>query len=82
MWIEIVGWVGMVLLLANFYMASHHILDDNAYTYHLLNLVGAIGVMINAFHKEVMAVGFIEVAWSAIALVGMYNVYRHLRRSA
>ena len=80
MWIEIAGWVGMVLLLATFCMASNNILKDSAYPYHLLNLVGALGVMINAFNKGVMAVGMVEVAWSLIALVGIYNVYKHLRR--
>lgn len=80
MWIEIVGWLGMVLLLANFGLASCDILKDTAVPYHLLNLVGAFGVMVNAFHKGVLAVGFVEVAWSVIALVGMINVYRFARR--
>ncbi len=81
MWIEIIGWLGMVLLLANFGLASCNILKDTATPYHLLNLLGAIGVMINAFDKKVMAVGFVEVAWSLIALVGIVNVYRYARRS-
>lgn len=79
MWIEVVGWVGMVMLLLNFYLASHQYLDDTKYLYHFLNIIGAVGVMINAFNKGVLAVGFIEVAWSVIALVGVYNVYRYSR---
>lgn len=79
MWIEIAGWAGMVLLLVTFFLASHHRLDDGRYLYHLLNIFGAAGVMINAFSKGVLAVGFIEVAWSLIAIVGMANVYRHMR---
>lgn len=81
MWIEIAGWMGMVLLLANFGLASCDILKDTATPYHFLNFLGAIGVMINAFHKGVMAVGFVEVAWSLIALVGIANVYRTAQRS-
>ena len=82
MWIEIVGWVGMVILLATFFLASQQRLNDRRYLYHLLNIFGALGVMINAFSKGVLAVGFIEVAWSLIGLVGIVNVYRHLRRAA
>ena len=82
MWIEIVGWVGMVVLLLAFFLASHQHLDDRNYLYHFLNIFGAFGVMINAFSKGVLAVGFIEVAWSLIGLVGIVNVYRHLRRAA
>lgn len=79
MWIEIVGVAGMILLLLAFYLASHHWLDDQNYLYHFLNILGACGVMINAFSKGVLAVGFIEVAWSLIGLVGIANVYRHTK---
>ncbi|MBI5298787.1 MAG: hypothetical protein HY877_00590 [Deltaproteobacteria bacterium] len=82
MWIEIVGWLGMVLLLAVFFLASHRYLDDTRCLYHLINILGACGVMINAFSKGVLSVGFVEIAWSIIALVGIFNAYKHLRRAA
>lgn len=77
--VEIAGWVGMTLLLLTFFLASNKWLCDKGYPYHLLNLVGALGVMVNAFYMKVMAAGFVEVVWSLIALVGIYNVYRHTR---
>ena len=80
--IEIAGWAGMILLLLTFFLASNKWLCDKTYPYHLLNLVGALGVMANAFYKGVMAVGFVELAWSAIALVGIYNAYNQMRSSS
>lgn len=80
--IEIVGWAGMFLLLLNFFLASNQKLNDQGYPYHLLNFFGAVGVMINAFNKGVLAVGFVEVVWSLIALVGIYNVCLDVRRSS
>ena len=76
MWIEIVGIAGMIVLLLTFYLASNHYLNDRNYFYHLLNILGAISVMINAFSKGVLAVGFVEVVWSIIGLLGIANVYR------
>lgn len=82
MWIEIAGWAGMGMMLINYYLASHQYLDDHHYPYHGLNFLGAIGVMMNAFAKGVLAVGFLEVVWGCIALLGIYNVYRHARSTA
>lgn len=80
-WIEIVGWAGMAMLIVNFYLASYQYLSDRYYPYHFLNFFGAIGVMINAFAKGVLAVGFVEIAWSLIALIGLYNVFRSIKKS-
>lgn len=81
MWIEIVGWLGMVLLLAAFFLASHRYLNEHRYSYHFINFLGALGVMINAWSKGVWSVTFVEVAWAGIAMVGIFNVYKHLRRA-
>lgn len=80
MWIEVVGWIGMVVLLSAFYLASSKRIQDNQYLYHVMNLVGALAVFINAFTKGVRAVAAIEVAWSLIALVGIWKVYSSARR--
>lgn len=81
MWIEIAGWGGMVLMLLAYYLASHEYLNENRYSYHMLNFFGALGVMMNAFSKGVLAVGFVEVSWSCISIVGLYNVLKHQRRA-
>lgn len=80
MWIEVVGWIGMVLLLSAFYLASSKRIRDDRYPYHIMNLLGAIAVFVNAFAKGVSAVAAIEVAWSCIALVGIWKVYASVRR--
>lgn len=81
MWIEIAGWGASMLLLLNFYLASQQYLDDRRFPYHFLNFFGAAGVMINAFQKGVLAVGFVELAWGCIALVGLYNAYRYSKKN-
>ncbi|PIR20268.1 MAG: hypothetical protein COV45_06870 [Deltaproteobacteria bacterium CG11_big_fil_rev_8_21_14_0_20_47_16] len=81
MWIEVIGIVGMVLLLGTFYLASSKRIQDNHYLYHILNLIGAIAVLVNAFFNHVMSVAAVEVAWSIIALVGLWNIWRAHRKA-
>lgn len=81
MWIEIIGWVGMVALLSAFYLASSKRIRDDRYPYHVMNLLGAVAVFVNALAKGVRAVAAIEVAWALIALIGIWKVYAHARRS-
>lgn len=80
MWIEIIGWVGMVVLLSAFYLASSKRIRDDQYPYHVINLLGAIAVFVNAFANGVRAVAAIEVAWALIAIVGMGKIYMAARR--
>lgn len=76
MWIEIVGWVGMVLLLSAFYLASSKRISDEQSLYHILNLLGAIGIGINAYYKHVIPQLMVEVAWACIATMGVANIIR------
>ena len=81
MWIEVVGAVGMVMMVVGFLLASSQKISDHNYLYHVLNLMGSVGVFLNAYSKGVAAVWAIEVAWGGIALVGIITVYRAQRRS-
>lgn len=81
MWIEVVGVFGMILLLGAFFLASTKRIRDDQYLYHVLNLLGALAVLVNAWARGVKSVAAIEVAWSLIAVVGIWKVYTSARRS-
>lgn len=74
--LEIVGILGMIGLLSAFFLASRKILDDRKIGYHLLNLFGAAGIVVNAFFKEVWSVTALESAWCLLALVGIWKAAR------
>lgn len=81
MWIEIVGWCGMVVLLITFYLGSSGKWSDRQYAYHVFNLFAALAVFVNAMYKGVHTVAVTELAWAVIAGVGIINVFRHQRDS-
>jgi hypothetical protein len=80
MWSEVVGVLGMILLLGAFFLASTKRIRDDQYFYHVLNFLGALAVLVNAWARGVKAVAAIEIAWSLIAVVGIWKVYTRVRR--
>lgn len=75
MWIEIVGWLGMGMLLGAFALASIKRMRDDRYTFHVFNLLGAIGVGLNAFSKGAMPSATVEVIWGGLAILGLAKVW-------
>jgi len=68
---EIIGWAGTFsILLAYFLVSTKRVSADNV-KYQFLNLIGAIGVIINSgIHKAAPSVG-LNIVWLLIALYGL-----------
>ncbi len=79
MWIEAAGWIGMVVLLISYGLASAGKLSGTHYMYHILNFFGGLGILINAMSRGVKAQVGIEVAWMTIAVVGIVAIVRTVR---
>jgi len=45
---EIIGWVGTSAILLAYLLVSTEKLSSNSKKYHLLNLFGAVGIIINS----------------------------------
>lgn len=72
--IDIVGWLGMALLLTAFALASSKRISDTRSFYHLLNLLGAAAVFVNALTQRVWAVAAVEAVWVCIAVTGLVKI--------
>ena len=67
MFIEIVGWLGTLLILTAYLLVSVKKIGPTSKTYQFLNLFGAVGVGINSLiHHALPSVG-INLAWMLIA---------------
>jgi hypothetical protein len=76
-WYDWAGYIGVLLVLSSFLMLQAHKLHGNGLTYQLMNIVGALGVMLSlVFGNFNLAAFVMEVAWAAI---GIYGVARGLR---
>lgn len=71
---NIAGWCGAVAIMLAYLMVSFGVLDANSLAYHLLNLTGAIGILIIAAEKHVRQSVIVNVFWAAIALVAILRI--------
>ena len=66
--IETVGWFGMLMILIGYYLISSKHLEAKSLTYQLLNLFGALGIVINAFFHKAFPPLALNTIWALIAL--------------
>lgn len=77
LWHDWVGYVGVAMVLLAFLLLQAHKLHGNGLVYQLMNIFGALGVMLSLIFGSFNAPAFVmEVAWAA---VGIYGVLRGVR---
>lgn len=74
--IEIVGWAGAALVLAGYGLLSAHKLNSRSVAYQMLNIGGAIGLVINAAWNGAIPSAAVNVIWMGI---GAHAVWRNSR---
>ena len=77
-WYDWAGYLGVVLVLLAFFLLQQSKLQGNGLVYQLMNILGAIGVMLSlGFGNFNLAAFIMQVAW---LLIGSYGVYRGTKR--
>ena len=74
---EIIGWIGMVAILLAYALVSFKIISSSGYAYQLLNLVGAVGIIVISVVKKVRQSEVLNIAWAVIALVAIIGLITH-----
>lgn len=68
---EIIGWIGTSAILLAYLLVSTGKLKSDSKKYQLLNLFGAIGIIINSgIHGAIPSVG-LNIVWLLIAFYGL-----------
>jgi hypothetical protein len=74
--IEIVGWIGTGAILVAYLLNSTKKLSVDDKKYQILNIVGAIGIIINSsYHGAIPSVG-LNIVWLLIGFYGLLKVAR------
>lgn len=68
---EICGWYGIAAILAAYAAVSFGVIDSQHHVYQLLNLTGAIGVIVVSLYKRVWQTLVLNVVWVTIAGIGL-----------
>jgi len=80
--IDILGWVGSVEVVAAYGLNSYQKIKSDSLTFQLLNLTGAIFLIINSIYKEAYPFTFINTVWSVIAMVAIMGIVKKKRHAS
>lgn len=72
--IEAYGWYGATIILVAYFLASFDVISGDGLIYQLLNLTGAIGVVILTVYKRVTQSAVLNLVWAGIALVAVVSI--------
>lgn len=68
MLIDLIGWIGAILILLAYYLVSSKKAKGDSSLYQILNLIGAIALVVNTYFKGAIPSAALNVVWAAIAM--------------
>ena len=74
--IEVIGWTGAALILGAYALLSAGKLRAESLTYHLMNILGAAGFVVNSGWNGALPSAAMNVIWMGI---GIYALRQHRR---
>jgi uncharacterized membrane protein len=76
LFIDILGWVGSIEVVAAYGLNSSQRVKSDSLTFQLLNLTGAVFLIINSIYKQAYPFTFINTVWTAIAIVAIIGIMK------
>jgi hypothetical protein len=73
--IEMVGWYGTIAIVGAYALNSFSVIQANTLLYQLLNMTGAIGIVIVSFSKKAYQPGVLNSIWTIIAAVAIIKMF-------
>lgn len=72
--IEALGWYGMTALVTAYMLASFQIVVPEGVVFQVLNLTGALALLVYATIKRSVQIAVLNVFWIVIALIALANI--------
>lgn len=73
---DLIGWLGTLAYIVAYLLLSLGKLKAEQKTYHVLNILGAVGLTVNAIHLNDYPNIIVNIVWLAIALMALIIVIR------
>jgi len=71
LFIAVVGWIGAILVLVAYVLLSARRINGHSTTYHVMNLLGAVGIAINSGWNGAIPSTAVNVIWIGIAIYAL-----------
>ncbi len=78
-WYDVIGLAGVGLLLLAYLLLQAGRMQGDDLRYQLLNLIGALGILVSLVYEFNLSAFVIETAW---VLISLYGIARGLRARA
>jgi hypothetical protein len=72
--ISYLGWYGVLAILAAYALVSFGFIGVNSYPYQLLNLTGALGILIETVSKKDRQPAVLNGIWAVVALMAIIRL--------
>jgi hypothetical protein len=69
--IEVVGWLAAVLILGAYALLSSGKVDGKSAVYHWMNVIGAVGFVLNSGYNDAFPSAVLNVIWIGIGVFGL-----------
>ena len=71
--IDIVGWIGAIVLLLAYLAVSRGSTQGTSFKYQFWNAIGSVFLLINAAYYRAFPSSFVNFVWIGIAIVTIHN---------
>jgi hypothetical protein len=72
---QLFGWYGAIAIVGAYYMASFGILDVQSISYQLLNITGALWIVIISYIKWAYQPMTLNLIWLIIGLIALTKLF-------
>ena len=71
---EIIGWYGAAAIVIAYILNSFSIIAANTLVYQMLNLTGAIGIIVISLMKKTYQPAAVNIIWAVVAVIALVKI--------
>ena len=79
--IEVIGWAGAALILGAYALLSSGKLRSDTVVYHLMNILGAAGFVVNSGWNGALPSAAMNLIWIGIGAYALHQLHRSRAKS-
>ncbi len=72
---EILGWYGVAAILLAYLLNNLNVIGTSNPWYSILNLTGAIGILIDAYRQKNYQPVVLNIVWALIAVISLFKAF-------
>ncbi len=71
---EILGWYGVIAIVGAYMLLSFDFVGSNSVVFQVLNLTGAIGIVVDAIEDRNIQPAVLNIIWALVALIALVKI--------